>query len=117
MNQEDEIKILERLAKALKRVNGIQKALICSREGEVLSQDTNADPAQESALVASVKLHADVLGGLLNSGQVKQVILTGEKRRVMIVTHKKNYVVLSFSLQTSAESMTPVVQMTLRRYR
>ena len=115
--KEDEIKILERLTKSLKRVNGIQGVFICSREGEVLSQDTDVDPSQESTLVASVKIHADVLGDLLNSGQVKQVILTGEKRRIMIVTHKQNYVVLSLSLKTSAESITPVVQMTLRRYR
>lgn len=115
--KEDEIKILERLAKALKMVNGIQGVLICSREGEVLSQDTNADPAQESTLIVSVQTHADVLGDLLNSGQVKQVILTGEKRRLMIVSYKQKYIVLSLSLKTSAESITPVIQMTLRRYR
>jgi len=107
----------ERIARGLKRISGVEGALICSQEGEVLGQDTSDDPVREAALTAFVGHRAEALAVLLNAGQLRQVALAGEKWRAMIVTHEQNYVGLSLAQRTSAEAMAPTIQMTLRRYR
>jgi predicted regulator of Ras-like GTPase activity (Roadblock/LC7/MglB family) len=107
----------ERMARGLKRIAGIEGVLICSREGKVLGQDTSGDPIKETALTAFVGHQAEALGVLLNAGQLEQVILAGEKRRAIIVAHEQNYVGLSLAQRTLAESIAPVIQITLRRYR
>jgi predicted regulator of Ras-like GTPase activity (Roadblock/LC7/MglB family) len=107
---------LERMARDLKRITGIEEALICSREGQVLGQDTSDHPAREAAFSAFVGHRAETLGDLLNAGQFVQAVLAGQKQRVMIVTHKQNYVSLSLARRTS-ESVFQAIQMTLHRYR
>jgi len=106
----------ERMARDLKRIADIEGALICSRKGQVLGQNTSGDPVKEAALTAFVGCRAEVLGVLLNAGRLKQVVLAGEKRRVMIVVHEQSYVGLSLARQTS-ESVAQAIQTTLRRYR
>ena len=110
-------RIAQRMVRALQVIDGIEEALLCSREGAVLGQDTDDDLAEEAALVAFVGRRVQALGGFVSAGSYKHVILVGEKRKVMIVPHKKSYVGLFFAKRTSVESMIPVIQMTLRRYR
>lgn len=109
--------IAERMVRGLKRIVGIEGALICSQEGRVLSQETSTNPVKEAGLAASVGRRAEAMSAILDAGRLKQAVMTGDKRRVMVVTHEHNYVVVSLALRTSAESMVPVIQMTLRRYR
>lgn len=106
----------ERMARDLKRIADIEGALICSQKGQVLGQNTSGDPVKEAALTAFVGCRAEVLGVLLNAGRLKQVVLAGEKRRVMIVVHEQSYVGLSLARQAS-ESVAQAIQTTLRRYR
>lgn len=110
-------KIAQRMVRALQLINGIEGALMCSREGAVLSHDTHDDLTKEAALTAFVGCRAEALGVLLKAGLCKEVFLVGEKRRMMIATHEQNYVGLTLDPRTSAKSLTPVIQMTLRRYR
>lgn len=106
----------ERMARDLKRIAGIEGVLICSRKGHVLGQNTSGDPVKEAALAAFVAYQAEALGILLNAGRLKQVVLAGEKGRVMIVTHEQSYVGLSLARRTS-NSVAQAIQTTLRRYR
>ena len=107
---------LERMARDLRRITGIEEALICTREGRALSQDTSGHPAREAVFSAFVGHRAETLGDLLNAGQFVQAVLAGQKRRVMIVAHEQNYVSLSLT-QRTPDSVSQAIQMTLRRYR
>ena len=109
--------IADRMARALERIAGIEGALVCSREGELLSQDDGVDAIRETALSAFVGRRTEALGAFLKAGLLKQVVLVGAERRMMLVTHEHTYVGLSLAQRTSVETMIPVIHMTLRRYR
>lgn len=113
----------ERLVGDLRKIAGVKGSLVCSGEGQVLirngwvlsGQDTGSDPLKEAALTAFVGQRAVDLGVLLNAGPLKQAVLTGAERKVMIVTHEQCYVGLSLWLRT-AEAVERMIKKTLRRY-
>jgi predicted regulator of Ras-like GTPase activity (Roadblock/LC7/MglB family) len=107
----------ERMARGLQRIPGVEAVLICSREGEIIGQDTHSDPVTGAALTAFVGRQAETLSAIVNAGLLKQIVLVGEKKNVMIVNHQKNYVGLFLAPRTSAEAMVPLIQTTMRRYR
>jgi predicted regulator of Ras-like GTPase activity (Roadblock/LC7/MglB family) len=113
----------ERLVGDLRKIAGVKGSLVCSGEGQVLirngwvlsGQDTGSDPLKEASLTAFVGQRAVDLGVLLNAGPLKQAVLTGAERKVMIVTHEQCYVGLSLWLRT-AEAVERMIKKTLRRY-
>ena len=114
-NSGDEIE--KRMARGLKRIAGIEGVLICSREGKVISQDTEADPVREAALTALIGIRAEGVGVLVNTGMLKHAVLGGTRRQVMIINHDQHFIGLSLDLRTSVENVNSLIQMTMRRYR
>lgn len=107
----------ERIVRALKRVPGIDGALICSRQGEVLGEETAGDPAKEAALTAFVGRRSEELGFLLCAGQWERLILSGQARKAMVVPcRESNYLGLVLGRRAPVEALIETVRTTLRRY-
>jgi len=107
---------MDRVARALKALEGIEGVVVCSQGGELLGQATNADAVRKAMLTAFAGRRTKTLGVLLNGRQLRQVVMAGEKRGTMLVTHEQNYVGLSLAERTSAQSMAPDIQTVLGRY-
>lgn len=108
---------VDRIARSLRRIKGVEGAVICSAEGAVLGQDTGADPARQSALTAFVGQQADILGALLKAGSFRRANLTGNKREMMIVACERGYIGLSLAHRANMDAISSAVSKTWRRYR
>ena len=110
-------KSMERLARGLSRISGVEGVVICSQEGAILGQGADGDPVEMATVTASLGRRAEALGHLAGAGAFKQFVRRGGKRGLLIVAYGQNYIGLSLARQAAAETVAPVVQTTLRRYR
>jgi DNA-binding response OmpR family regulator len=107
---------MDRVARALTTVKGIDGVVVCSQGGELLGQATNANPAQRATLTAFIGHRAETLGNLLDVGESQHVALAGEGPGTMVVPYQQNYVGLFLAERTSTESTAQEIQTVLRRY-
>ena len=108
---------MDRIAKALMALEGIESAVICSRGGELLGQATRGDAVRQALLTAFVAHQAAMLGALASAGELRQVVVVREGRRTIIVPHGQDVAGLSLVERTSPESLSQDMQTILRRYR
>ncbi len=108
---------MERLARGLSRVSGVEGVVICSQEGTILGQGADGDPVKMATVTTSLGRRAEALGHLTGAGAFKQFVRRGGERGLLIVAYGQNYIGLSLTRQAAAETVAPVVQTTLRRYR
>ena len=108
---------MERLARGLSRISGVEGVVICSQEGTILGQGADGDPVKMATVTTSLGRQAEALGYLAGSGAFKQFVRRGRERGLLIVAYGQNYIALSLTRQAAAETVAPVVQTTLRRYR
>ncbi|NIN65596.1 MAG: response regulator [Anaerolineae bacterium] len=117
---EDEVKQeenMDRIAKALEALEGIDGVVICSKGGEVLGRATEGDAIRRAMLTAFIGRRAETLGALVHGDELRQVALASDGRSTIIVPYGQNYAGLSLVERTSAESVTEGIQTVLRRYR
>ncbi len=107
---------LDRVARALNVMDGIDGVVICSAGGELLGQATSVDPLRQATLTALLGHRAESLGIALNAARPKQLLLMAEKRGTIIIPYQQNYVGISLTERASAESMVTEIQTILRRY-
>jgi FixJ family two-component response regulator/predicted regulator of Ras-like GTPase activity (Roadblock/LC7/MglB family) len=108
---------LDRIAKALEALEGIEGAVICSQGGELLGQATDGDAIRRAMLTAFVARRAEMLGALVHGDELRQVALASEGASTVIVPYEQNYAGVFLVERTSAESVSPNIRTVLRRYR
>ncbi|TKJ31273.1 MAG: hypothetical protein CEE40_01845 [Chloroflexi bacterium B3_Chlor] len=108
---------MDRIAKALEALEGVDGVVICSQGAELLGQATEGDAIRRAMFTAFVGRRAETLGALVHGDELRQVALASRGRSTIIVPYGQNYAGLSLVERTSAESVTQGIQTVLRRYR
>jgi DNA-binding response OmpR family regulator len=108
---------MDRIAKALDALEGIDGVVICSQGGELLGRATGGDAIRRAMLTAFVGRRAETLGALVHGDELSQIALASGRRSTIIVPFGQNYAGLSLVERAYAESVAPGIQTVLRRYR
>jgi FixJ family two-component response regulator/predicted regulator of Ras-like GTPase activity (Roadblock/LC7/MglB family) len=107
---------VERMATALKAVEGVESVVVCARGGGLLGEASCSEPATKAALTALLGQRSRSLAFVLNAGRPRSVCLGGTRGRVLVVPYGEDYVGVWISLRSSPESIATEVRNVLRRY-
>ncbi len=107
---------VQRMATALKAVEGVESVVVCARGGGLLSEALCSEPTRKAAVTALLGQRSRSLAFVLNAGRPRSVCLTGARGRVLVVPYGEDYVGVWISLRSSPESIATEVRNVLRRY-
>jgi CheY-like chemotaxis protein/predicted regulator of Ras-like GTPase activity (Roadblock/LC7/MglB family) len=107
----------ERIVKAIITNPDITSAVICSNTGTLIAQEKSTDPESDIALGALLIEKAENIGGYLDGGSLVRIVLTGSENRFYFQQQKDNYLLLSLTRRSSAETVFKSVQNIYQRYR
>jgi hypothetical protein len=106
-----------RMADALKAVEGVEGVIVCARGGGLLGEASCPDPARKAAVTALLGQRSRSLAFVLHAGQPKWVCHAGVGGRVLVLPHGEDYVGVWISRRSSPESVATEVRRALRSYR
>lgn len=101
--------------KRLRAKAGLERAVICSREGEVLGEAGAAGQQDELHLAAFLGYRAEVLGRMLRAGPLHQIILSRDSGVTLIVPDEQDYIVLTAAPRASGDGLAGKVREMLSR--
>jgi DNA-binding response OmpR family regulator len=107
----------DRMATALKAVQGVESVVVSSPGGELLAQAASAEPVMGAGLTALVAQRALGISSSLNAGAPRHTMFTGRGGRFLVVPYKEDYVGLWLSKRHPPESIMLGVTTVMRRYR
>ena len=107
----------QRMAKDFKRNEGIDGALVSSKYGDVLANVATSNPVETAALATFTGRRAEELGILLNAGALEQILISGDKWKLIVIPHEKQFMAFSMDPKTSPGSIANAIQVTKRRHR
>jgi FixJ family two-component response regulator/predicted regulator of Ras-like GTPase activity (Roadblock/LC7/MglB family) len=108
---------MQRLADALKAVEGVESVVVCARGGGLLSEASCPDSVRRAAVTALLGQRSRSLAFVVNAGQPRWVCVSGAGGRVLVVPHGEDYVGVSISRRSSPESVAIEVRKVLQRHR
>lgn len=114
-----------RLALALSQIEGIQEALICSRDGAVLATTSATDPGREAALASFLGVRAESLsidsdlrgmGRQLAGSRLRQITLAGPSGDALLLPIGDAYLFVSIAAGRPSTPISLLVAQTAKRY-
>ena len=108
---------LQRLARALKGINGVLGVMICSLSSDELILEREALPEQQPMLTKFLVQKAFSVGRLIKAGVPHRLVLTGEEETTLIITRGSEIIRCDLSPRASVDSVWKSLQTVLRRYR
>lgn len=114
--EEQERKILERIAKAILGTSEVSSAVISTAEGDLVAQEKSSDPLSDIQLGVLLSEKAENIGGFLEGGELTRVVLTGNESRFYMQTSQGNLILLSLTKRSSAETVFESIKTIQKRY-
>jgi DNA-binding response OmpR family regulator/predicted regulator of Ras-like GTPase activity (Roadblock/LC7/MglB family) len=115
-DDEGEIQVQERIAKAILSTSEVSSAVICATDGTLIAQENSSDPDSDIQLGVLLSEKADNIGGFLEAGDLTRVVITGAKNRFYLQTAEGNLILLSLTKRSSAETIFESVKTIQKRY-
>jgi DNA-binding response OmpR family regulator/predicted regulator of Ras-like GTPase activity (Roadblock/LC7/MglB family) len=106
-----------RIAKALSNIRDVKSALILSSDGMVLAQDKAEDPESDQALGEMINNKTEQLAGILGSGSIDRIVLSGSDKRILLHPQGNNLYILTLAKKSSAETIFKLMDTVFKRYR
>jgi DNA-binding response OmpR family regulator/predicted regulator of Ras-like GTPase activity (Roadblock/LC7/MglB family) len=108
---------MDQVTGALKEIEWVEGAVVCSPGGELLGEETSSEPVRRALMTALVGQRSRRLAFVLDAGQPKRVLIAGANGRFVVVPFGEDYVGVWFSQRSSPEVIASEVGKVLRRYR
>ena len=116
IEEEQGNQLLERIVKAITTNREVTSAVICSNAGILIAQENSSHLESDIKLGELLIEKAESIGGYLEGGNLERIVLTGSDRRFYLQQQQDDFLLLSLTIRSSAETIFKSVQTIYQRY-